>query len=143
MMLLLCCAVGGFAQQGEALHRAIAEDPLTVASGAALVAALAGAVPSDQPIDPDEAMAVLLALGYSLPSSGADSPLRYGDFALLVMQAFDLRGGLRHELLATTGSAFREFEKRSLLSSGVYIGTPISGAAALDILHHFLTAAER
>ena len=143
MLLLLCGVVGAFAQQGQVLHRAVTEDPLSVAGGAVLVAALSGAVLSDQPIDTGEAMAVLSALGHTLPSGAADSPLRYGDFALLVMEAFDLRGGLRHELFPTTGSAFREFEKRSFLPPGVYIGTPISGATALDILHHFLTVAER
>jgi hypothetical protein len=127
------------AQEGELVNRAVAESPLTFGTGAGLVAALAGAVPSDQPVAPEDAVEVLRFLGYRLPDRGVDDHLTYGNFALLMIQTFDLRGGLRYGIFPTSAAAFEELRSRSLLAPGVYAGTPIPGVVAVDIISHFLS----
>jgi hypothetical protein len=127
------------AQEGELVSRAVSESPLSFGTGAGLVAALAGAVPSDQPVGPEDAVEVLRSLGYRLPDRGVDDHLTYGNFALLMMQAFDLRGGLRYEIFPTSAAAFEELRSRSLLAPGVYAGTPIPGVVAVDVVSHFLS----
>lgn len=127
------------AQEGALVNRAVGETPLSFGTGAALVAALAGAVPSDQPVAPEGAVEVLRSLGYRLPDRTIDDYLTYGNFALLMMQAFDLRGGLRYEIYPTSAAAFEELQSRSLLAPGVYAGTPIPGVVAVDVVSHFLS----
>jgi hypothetical protein len=138
LLPFLFAAVAAAAQQGQALHRAVAESPLTLGSAAAVVAALARLVPADTEVDGPQALARLSQLGFRLPRGGPESPIGYGDFALLVMQAFDLRGGIRYAILPTPASAFAELEKRALVPPGVYERTPLPGAVAVDMLHALL-----
>ncbi|MFP4431966.1 MAG: hypothetical protein ACLFPV_12005 [Spirochaetaceae bacterium] len=137
--LLVVLSFSLYAQEGELVNRAVGESPLSFGTGAALVAALAGAVPSEQPVDPEDAVAVLGSLGYRLPDRSIDDPITYGNFALLMMQAFDVRGGLRYEIFPTSAAAFEELRSRSLLSPDVYAGTPIPGVVAVDVASHFLS----
>lgn len=139
LIVLVTVSLSIDAQEGELINRAALESPLSFGTGAELVAALAGAVPSDQGVGPGDAVDVLRFLGYRLPDRGVDEHLSYGNFALLMMQAFDLRGGLRYEVFPTSAAAFEELRARSLLTPGVYAGTPIPGVVAVDIVSHFLT----
>lgn len=136
--LILAVVIPATGQQGELISRAVGERPLTYGTGALLVAALSGTIPADQPPPPEEVLALLSSLDHRVPDGTEADFLSYGNFALLMMQVFDLRGGLRYELFPSSASAFVELQRRGLITPGVYSGTPIPGDVAVDILSEFL-----
>ena len=136
--LVLAVVIPATGQQGELVSRAVGEQPLSYGTGALLVAALSGTISPDQPPSAEEVIRLLRSLEHRVPEGGGDDSLSYGDFALLMMQVFDLRGNLRYEAFPSSASAFAELQSRSLIAPGVYAGTPIPGDVAVDILSDFL-----
>ncbi len=131
---LFVMAFSVFPQQGEIVSRAVGERPLTFGSAVTVVAGAAGTIPMDQAPAPDEIITLYRSLGTRLPRRAATETISYGDFALLVMQAFDLRGGLRYEIFPSRASAFAELQKRVAIDPRIDAGTSINGDVAIDIL---------
>jgi hypothetical protein len=66
--------------------------------------------------------------------AAADDPVRLGDLSFLIMQAFDLKGGLMYTLLPGKRYAFRTMVSRSFIQGASDPAMTVSGERFLQIL---------
>ncbi len=137
IIALLCLgAVNLQAQYGLVLHTAVSEDRLSVGASIRLLGVAAGSLRPE--IGAEEARATLTRLGIKLPRDSDDSPITFGNFAFLLCQLFDLRGGVMYGLFPGPRAAFNELVVRGLLPAHARPGAPISGPDALLVLRRFI-----
>ena len=136
MMFVACTAVLVGAQSGEFIDTTVDQAPFTVEHSVRLIAAATGTTPLGDV--KDLSLEDVAALGYRVPESPPDQSVTKGRFALLVMQFFDHRGGLRYELFATPTAAFRELQSKGMFAAWELPGEPLGGAEALDIVRFAL-----
>lgn len=135
-LLFMCGTALIAAQSGELIHTAAEQTPFTVVSSAQLIAAAVGTtLPGDAE---DLSIEDVQALGYRVPRRRPDQAVTKGQFALLLMQFFDYRGGLRYELLATPAAAFRELQDDGIFTAWELPGEELSGAEALEVVSFVL-----
>jgi hypothetical protein len=105
----------------------------------------------------DAAWLILNAAGTSLPESSAGgayrfaadngwlpqkaaagTPLTLGGLSLLVIKAFDIRGGVMYTLFPGPRYAYRELVYRKIIGGRAYSGMPVSGERLLRIVSRAL-----
>jgi hypothetical protein len=90
----------------------------------------------------EAALARIRGLGIRLPDGDAASTVDYGDMSLMVMQLWDLRGGLLYELVPTRRGAFRELVARNVVATTSRPGQHLSGREAVHILRRVVAVRE-
>ena len=135
-IFVTCTALLVGAQSGEFIDTTVDQVPFTVEHSARLIAAAAGITSFGDA--KDLSLEDVAALGYRVPKSPPDQSVTKGRFALLLMQCFDHRGGLRYELFATSTTAFRELQNKGMFAAWELPGEPLGGAEALDIVRFAL-----
>jgi hypothetical protein len=140
VILLILATFSAYGQYGEMMNVAVSEDPLTLGSAALLLGTAAGTV---DPFSTSEAaLDQIRGLGIRLPDGDAASPVDYGDMSLMVMQLWDLRGGLLYELVPTRRGAFRELVARNVVATTSRPGQHLSGREAVHILRRVVAVRE-
>lgn len=105
--LLLAMTLSAAAQSNETIDQILAQEVATIGS-AAYVALSAGDLVNDDS-SPQKAMEVAIQAGWLDPAVSADDPAGFGQFAYLLMQAFEVNGGLMYRLFPGPRYATREF----------------------------------
>jgi hypothetical protein len=137
LIALLCLGAANLqGQYGLVLHSAVSENPLSVGASIRLLGVAAGSLRPE--IGAEEARATLTRLGIRIPRDPDDSPITFGNFAFLLCQLFDLRGGVTYGLFPGPRSAFNELLTRRLLPASARPGGTISGPDALLVLRRFI-----
>lgn len=137
-MLVLVLPLAG-AQSNDFLDSILASSAVSPGQ-AALLLALAS---EQDPPPADEAAAQAMALEKWLPGGFASAKtVRTDEYALLVMKAFGMTGGLMYGLFPGPRYAFRELTYRRLILGRPIPESAVSGQAALRILGAVLAERE-
>ena len=105
--LLLTIALGVAAQSNETIDQILAQEVATLGS-AAYVALSAGDLVNDDST-PQKAVAVAVEAGWLAAGVTAQDPAGFGQFAHLLMQVFEVKGGLMYRIFPGPRYATREF----------------------------------
>lgn len=120
------------AQSAQFMREVALAEQLTVADAVYIVGIAVGIVPIDAPFD--DAADYLARAGFRVPATPSDSPISLGEYAFLIAQAFDVRGGLMYGFFPGPRYALRELVYLGVLEPGVHTGEPVAGDSAVTIL---------
>ncbi len=95
------------AQSNETIDQILAQEVATIGS-AAYVALSAGDLVNDDS-SPQKAVEVAIQAGWLDPAASADDSAGFGQFAHLLMQVFEVKGGLMYRIFSGPRYATREF----------------------------------
>ena len=86
----------------------------------------------------ERAAEALAAQGWQAPERAADEPLTLGEYCFLLMQAYEVKGGLMYRIVPGPRYAARELDYRKLIRGKAYPNRTVSGEEALGILRSLL-----
>ena len=95
-----------------------------------------GRIPDDS--SPAEAAASLRDQGWTVPERSADEPLTLGEYSYLLMQAFELKGGVMYRIFPGPRYAGRELAYLKLVKGDTSPYRTFSGEEAIGILGRLL-----
>ena len=139
LMLAIALLAGAgslWGQSNELLDDLFEEPATTLEQAAYLVLTAAGRIPDDS--SPADAAASLAAQGWTAPARSADEPLTLGEYSYLLMQAFELTGGLMYRIFPGPRYAGREFAFLKLIKGNTSPYRTFSGEEAIGILGRLL-----
>ncbi len=124
------------AQSNARVDELLAEQQATLGDAAYLALSAAGLIPEDASVD--QALAVVKEKGWKMPAGPADAPIRLGHYAFLLMQVFEVKGGLMYGLFPGPRYAARELAYLRLIPARPVPGRKISGNEVMHILGSLL-----
>jgi hypothetical protein len=87
---------------------------------------------------PEQAVEALARQGWKTPARQAAEPLTLGEYCYLLMQAYEVKGGLMYRIAPGPRYAARELAYRKLVRGKAYPNRSLSGQEALSILRGLL-----
>jgi hypothetical protein len=139
-ILIVATALGLGAQSNQLVDDLLAEEQATLGKTAYMTLAAAGLVSPDS--SPAVAVQMLGELGWLDSIADEDAPISVGQYSQIVMQAFEMPGGLMYRLFPGPRYATREMAYRGLLDRALEPGDPLSGEEVLRILSYVLESGE-
>ena len=137
LAVFLLAAAGNVWGQANELLDVLFEEPSTSLWQAAyLVLTASGRIPDDS--SPTEAAASLAGQGWKVPERAADEPLTLGEYSYLLMQAFELKGGVMYRIFPGPRYAGRELAYLELIKGDTSPYRTFSGEEAIGILGRLL-----
>jgi hypothetical protein len=136
LVLLLSICVGIAAQSNDTIDTILGEETATVGS-VAYVALSAGDLISDETSFRDAVQQAVTA-GWLADTAGASDPAGFGQLAHLLMQIFEVRGGIMYRLFPGPRYATREFTYQGWSPVRIGPGDAISGDFLLSVTGIFL-----
>ena len=133
---LLLAAGSLWGQSNELLDVLFEEPEATLEQAAYLVLTASGRIPDDS--SPAEAAASLRDQGWTVPERSADEPLTLGEYSYLLMQAFELKGGVMYRIFPGPRYAGRELAYLKLIRADTSPYRTLSGEEAIGILGRLL-----
>lgn len=135
-LVLLAGAVNGWGQSNELLDALFEEPATNLGQAAYLVLTASGLLAEDA--TPTEAATALAGQGWIVPERAAREPLTLGEYSHLLMQAFQLEGGLMYRLFPGPRYAGRELAYLRLIRGDTSPYRSFSGEEAIGILGRLL-----
>jgi len=135
-VLLLLTAASLGAQSNEALDALLEQRTATLADAAYLVLAASGRIDGDSTAE--QAASALDGQGWEIPERSADDPVTLGEYAYLLMQALEIKGGLMYRLLPGPRYAGRELAFLEIIKGDASPYRTFSGEEAIGILGRLL-----
>ncbi|MCL2127197.1 MAG: hypothetical protein FWH38_02985 [Treponema sp.] len=137
-LLLLFPAHG---QSPGDIERLLDEKELSCAQAAwfALAAAPGAAA---ETLDADGAFSAARERGWLPAKAEGRDPVTMGSLSLLIMKAFELKGGLMYRLTGNSRYAYREMRDRGFLGARAYPSQTVSGEQFLEILDYVAAGQE-
>jgi hypothetical protein len=132
MLLLSVTAWGQSAAEMESLLDA-GEITCSQAAYFVLAAAL-----EDPPQNPEAAFGMVLEQGWLPANSKSGGSITLGGLSLLLMKAFDIKGGLMYRFFPLDRYAYREMIGRGFIEGRSYSTFTVSGEQFLRILENVL-----
>jgi hypothetical protein len=132
---LLFSAAAARGQTAADMERLLDAGGITCAQAAYFV--LAAAL-EDPPRSPEAAFAAALEQGWLPAKSESNGGITMGGFSLLLMKAFDIKGGLMYRLFPVGRYAFRDMAAQGFIEGRSYSTFPVSGEQFLRILESVL-----
>ena len=132
MMLALSAASPLLAQSNEDVDRLLDQDRATFADAAYFIFLAAGI--ADETESPAQFFARTDWSQWGLQPAAADEPIRFGQFSYLLMQAFELPGGVMYRLAPGPRYAAREVVHRGHTRGSQASGRSMSGDEVLRIV---------
>jgi len=129
---LLAGAGSLWGQSNELLDDLFEEPATTLEQAAYLVLTAASLIPEDS--SPADAAAALADQGWTVPERSAEEPLTLGEYSHLLMQAFELNGGLMYRIFPGPRYAGRELAYLQLIKGDISPYRTFSGEEAIGIL---------
>ena len=129
---LLAAAGSLWGQSNELLDILFEEPATTLGQAAYLVLTASGRIPDDS--SPEDAAAALGDQGWDVPERSADEPLTVGEYSYLLIQAFELKGGVMYRILPGPRYAGRELAYLELIKGDTSPYRTFSGEEAIGIL---------
>lgn len=133
--LLLSGAALAWSQTAADMENLLAAREITFSQ--AVYFTLASA-PGSPPENPDAAFAMAREKGWLPEGAESGSALTLGDLSLLIMNAFNLKGGLMYRLFPVGRYAYREMTSRGFIEGRSYPDLKVSGDRFLRILGNVL-----
>jgi hypothetical protein len=133
LVVALLAAAGNIWGQSNELLDTLFEEPATTLEQAAyLVLTASGRIPDDS--SPSDAAVSLTGQGWSVPERGAAEPLTLGEYSYLLMQAFELKGGVMYRIIPGPRYAGRELAYLKIIRGDTSPYRTFSGEEAIGIL---------
>jgi len=132
-LLALFVAVLPLEAQSNTLIDALLDSP-QAAFGDAVYLALSAAGIVPETATPDDAVTALLARNRRFSGRSAEGPITLGEYAFVLMKAFDIRGGILSSIFPGPRYACRELAFLGLLSGNASPNRRLAGEEAVRIL---------
>jgi len=133
LLVLLVVSILPAAGQSNAILDQVLENPrLNYGQAAYLVLTAAGKLAEDA--STADAARALADQGWKVRARPAEDPVSLGEYCLLVMQAFELKGGLFYRVFPGPRYAARELAHRRFITGKAYPGRAVSGEEAVRLL---------
>jgi len=136
VVALLAVAGNIWGQSNELLDILLEEPTTSLEQAAYLVLTASGRIPDDS--SPADAAASLGGQGWTVPERTADEPLTLGEYSYLLMQAFELKGGVMYRIIPGPRYAGRELAYLELIKGDTSPYRTFSGEEAIGILGRLL-----
>lgn len=138
LILLLLTVPGAFSQQSTTVDFLLRQDEVLWGDAGLLILNTAGLVGADT--DLNGVLTAMREMGFS--PKRTDTPISLGEYCHLIMQCFDMQGGLLYRLFPSPRYASRELGWRGIIlyDPGAY--RTLSGQEALIILGRTLAELE-
>lgn len=136
LTLLFAIALGASAQSNEIIDRILEQDVATVGSAAYVALTAGGLVDDDSP--PARAVTVAVEAGWLEPGTTEGDPAGFGQLAHLLLQVFEVKGGLLYRILPGPRYAAREFAFQGWSPVRTGPADRISGEYLLSVTGIFL-----
>jgi hypothetical protein len=133
---LLACAAHVRAQSNELLDALLEEQTTSFGQASYLILTAAGRISEEA--TPAEAALAVTAQGWEVPQKSADDPLTLGEYSFLLMQAFEIRGGVMYRIFPGPRYAGRELVYLRLIKGNTSPYRLFKGEEALGILGRLL-----
>lgn len=144
LLVLFFVILGGapalHAQSNEIIDRILAEELITYGSASYLLLFAAGELEEDATLT--SAVAAIDRRGDGLDYRTANVTITLGEFALLTMRVFDIRGGIAYSLLPVPRYAARELTFRGVIQGQTYPRMNLSGERSMRIIGRVLSLQE-
>jgi hypothetical protein len=124
-----------FAQAADDMDRILNTEEITYTQAARFVLTAADALPSG-----GGAFAAAQEKRWLPAGAEADSPISLGEVSLLIMKAFDLKGGIFYSLFPNSRYACRELVYLRIIQGRTDPGGRLDGRTFLQILGRVLTS---
>ena len=132
IFLIAAAALPSAAQSNQLLDEILEAPAVTYGQAAYLVLTAVQKLPESS--TPAEAAEALAGAGWRLKVRPADEPITLGDYSFLLMQAFELSGGMFYSLFPGPRYATRELAYRRLIPGKAYPGKAVTGEEAVRLL---------
>jgi hypothetical protein len=132
LCFLVLCDVAGLAQSNDLVDAILDQDELTAEFAAYLV--LVGADLLDPDASPEEALRSAGERGWIAQTISPGVSVRLGDFAHMLVQAFEIPAGLMYRLAPGPRYAARELAFREMVVGSTTPYRNLSGEEALNIM---------
>jgi len=136
VVLALASVLPVGAQSNEVLDELLERQALLFGEAAYLV--LVGTERLPDTASPEEAAQALAEAFPEAQVRGAGEAIPLGEYAYLLMQAFEVKGGLMYRLIPGPRYAARELAYRKIIRGKAHPDIPVSGAEAVQILRRLL-----
>jgi hypothetical protein len=138
--LTLACALPLPAQTGAFMDTFLEQERAPYGAASYLVLLGAGRLGENDTVE--RAIAVLQEQGWAIEGKSADDPLTLGEFSHLVMQSFEIPGGIMYRLAPGPRYATRELAYRQVIQGKARPGSSLTGERAARILGRVLDTRE-
>jgi hypothetical protein len=132
----MATAANSLAQSNELLDAFLQDRATSFGQAAYLVLTAANRIPEDS--TPAQAAAALAGQGWQIPQRAAEDPITLGEYSYLLMQAFELNGGLMYRVFPGPRYAGRELAYLQLVKGDASPYRTFSGEEAIGILGRLL-----
>ncbi len=132
-MVLSLMTVAASGQSAVLMDEILAEERLSYGSAAYLVLGVTGRI--DEGASRAEAVERLEELEAAIPETSIDAPITLGELSLLVMQVFEIDGGIMYTLLQDPRYATRELEFREVIQGDAFPRMQLDGERGLRIIN--------
>ena len=136
VLMLALAAPAAFSQSNTFMDELLAEENATYGKTVHLTLAAAGMVPDDGSVE--ESLEYLAALGWKLKEKDADEAVKLGEYAYLIMMAFDMRGGIFYRLFPGPRYAVRHVAYLGFVRRNPLAYRTVSGEEVVRILGRVL-----
>jgi len=136
VLLAVATALPVGAQSNQVLDELLEREALQYGEAAYLVLVAIDRLPEEASLE--EAAAVLPGQFRAVPARAAGEAIPLGEYAYLLMQAFDVGGGLMYRLAPGPRYAARELAHLEVIRGKAHPGRAVSGAEAMQILRRLL-----
>ncbi len=120
------------AQSNEVLDALLEEETTSFGQAAYLV--LTAVARISDGTTPADAAAKIAEQGWTVPARAAEEPLTLGDYSFLLMQAFELKGGVMYRIFPGPRYAGRELAYLKFIKGNTSPYRTFSGEEAIGIL---------
>jgi len=130
--VLLGAAANISAQSNEVIDALLEEETTSFGQAAYLVLTASARISDDT--TPAEAAAEIVGQGWTVPERTAEEPLTLGEYSFLLMQAFELKGGIMYRIIPGPRYAGRELAYLQFIKGNTSPYRTFSGEEAIGIL---------
>ena len=143
ILILLAAAVYGRGQIAAELEGLLEQKEVSCGQAASFALAMTS---DDEPGSPamksDAAFALVMERGWLPASSESGGPITMSGLSLLVMKAFDMKGGLMYRWTENPRYAYRELKYKGIIEGRAYSGRKVSGEQFLQIMGNVMSYIE-
>ena len=137
IILLFTVSPAVYSQSNRVIDRVLEQEQATFARALYLVQTASGTAEED--LDPRTLAAEFDAAEWHIPAAAAaEEPITLGEYAQLLMHAFDIRSGIMYRLFPGPRYAAREIEHLGFPRSSGAPGRTVTGDEVVDILRQVL-----
>lgn len=136
VLLAVAAALPLGAQSNQVLDTLLEREALQYGEAAYLVLVAVDRLPEEA--SPNEAAAALPGQFGAIPVRAAGEPIPLGEYAYLLMQAFEIKGGLMYRLAPGPRYAARELAHLKVIRGKAHPDRRVPGAEAVQILRRLL-----